>query len=147
MKKEKCDHYLKNVNIGHKIYVCSKCDCIIHSTCYKASKATTIENEYFCCTCKLGVIKRYNPFKLVISGEDENDIDVDTLRMSTILDQCKSHTTSEINKSLEDNLVNNSSIYFLNIDGNKSYFNNLSVEIRRNNTFFTTIFFYSLSRN
>ena len=43
----------------------------------------------------------------------------------------KSHTTSEINKSLEDNLVNNSSIYFLNIDGNKSNFNNLSVEIAR----------------
>ena len=57
--------------------------------------------------------------------------DVDTLRMSNILDQCKSHTTSEINKSLEDNLVNNSSIYFLNIDGNKSNFNNLSVKIAR----------------
>ena len=68
---------------------------------------------------------------MVISGEDENDIDVDTLRMSTKLDQCKSHTTSEINKSLEDNLVNNSSIYFLNIDGNKSNFDNLSVEIAR----------------
>ena len=68
---------------------------------------------------------------LFSSGEDGNDIDVDTLRMSTILDQCKSHTTSEINKALEDNLVNNSSIYFLNIDGNKSNFNNLSVEIAR----------------
>ena len=116
MKKEKCDHCLKNVNIGHKIYVCSKSDCIIHSTCYKASKATTIENEYFCCTCKLGVIKRYNPFKLVISGEDENDIDVDTLRMPTILDQCKSHTTSEINKYLKDNLVNNSSINLISME-------------------------------
>ena len=68
---------------------------------------------------------------MVISGEDENDVDVDTLRMSTILDQCKSHTISEINTSLEENLVNNSSIYFLNIDGNKSNFNNLSAEIAR----------------
>ena len=51
--------------------------------------------------------------------------------MSTILDQCKSHTTSEISKSLENNLVNYSSIYFLYIDKNKSNFNNLSVEIAR----------------
>ena len=48
-------------------------------------------------TCELCVIKRYNPFKLVISGEDENDINVDTLRMSTILDQCKSSGVMNVN--------------------------------------------------
>ena len=47
------------------IYINDTFSIIIHSTCYKASKATTIENEYFCCTFKLGVIKRYNPFKLI----------------------------------------------------------------------------------
>ena len=75
-------------------------------------------------------MRRYNPFKLDSENEeiDESDILFDFIHK---LEACKSHNVESINSSYSDLLSEHMSIFFQNIDGNKSNFDTLVVALER----------------
>ena len=128
--KEVCVHCQASVNLGQAITECSVCDCIIHSKCFDKSIHVFFENEFFCSNCKYLATKRYNPFKTDFENDeiDENDI---LHSVAQKLTSCKSHNIKEINNSYTDLLKEHTSIFFQNIDGNKSNFDTLAVSLKQ----------------
>ena len=126
--REKCSHCLKTINIGQTIFECFRCDCIIHSNCFRSSNAEVIDSNFYCNSCKHLATIKYNPFKLNCD-DDEIDLNNDIHKISLILDRCKSYTAYELDKVHAKSLKDSSSVYFLNIDGNKSNFDSLTAEL------------------
>ena len=100
LKKETCGHCLKNVNIGQSIHECHKCNCVIHTKCLKLSKFSIINNNYYCQNCKILIETKYNPFKCMLDNnvdDDELSELTDLQKLSTLLEDCKSYSTDELN--------------------------------------------------
>ena len=72
-----------------------------------------------------------------VDDDDEFSELTDLHRISTLLEACKSYTTDELNTI--DNLNDNFSSYFLNLDGNQSNFDSLSVELQQYKNKFSII--------
>jgi hypothetical protein len=137
--KEVCCCCLKNINIGQSITECCMCNSVIHTKCFKQSQFEIAEKNYYCKTCKLEIVKKYNPFKL-INGEDEsNEFDENIEKRSQILENCKSYSVRDYNQISKDVSNNSTSMLFLNIDGNKSNFDSLLAELGRYNEKFSII--------
>ena len=139
LKKEVCSCCTRSINIGQSINECQKCNCVIHTKCYKLSNFSKVNNNHVCQLCAPSVTKRYNPFKVeldrVSDNEDADSVDsveiYDLYKISNILESCKSYTTDEINDIDPANFEKNLSMYFLNLDGNKSNFDSLAVELQQ----------------
>ena len=130
--KEVCDHCSKSINIGQLIFECFKCDKILHKKCFKNSKSVTINDNFYCVACSKNSEVHYNPFlDMDHDGHTDDCNDPDLTKISTILESCKSYTVNEINSIYKDIISKNSSLFFLNIDGNKSNFDTFAAELSR----------------
>ena len=130
LSKEKCSHCLKSISFGQKFFECYRCNCIIHEKCFGNSQADIINAHFYCSHCKLLTPKQYNPFKLIVSdNDDDTDFDPLIVKMSQILEKCKSYSTSEFNLAHSDDLKKYGGSLFLNIDGNKTNFDHLTTEL------------------
>ena len=132
LRKENCGYCHKYINIGQSICECHKCNCVIHTKCYKMSTFDKINNNFFCENCKTEVVVRYNPYKISIEYDEENVSTVETLqKMSDTLENCKSYTVEDVNNLPSKNFVENISSFFLNLDGNQTNFDNVIVELEQ----------------
>ena len=130
--------------IRQLVSVCGKCDIIAHSKCAKKHKFKTFRNKQFCQGCiKTHEILRYNPFYDILEGEDDRFFDeqpteyIESLQeLSEILENCKNYSKNQflnlISKVEQEKNPNKQifSTYFLNIDGNKTNFNQLTAELK-----------------
>ena len=132
LKKEPCCHCQKAINIGHKFFECFACNVILHAKCFRPSTAEVINDNFYCKTCKVNVVKRYNPFKCIVGDSDDSDeCDPEILTASQILETCKCYSMNEFNSEVADRMNELGSMFFLNIDGNKSNFDSLNLELSR----------------
>jgi hypothetical protein len=115
------------------------CNSVIHTKCFKQSEFEITENNYYCKTCKLEIIKKYNPFKLISDEDESNEFDENIAKRSQILENCKSYSAKDYNQISKDVSNSSTSMLFLNIDGNKSNFNSLLAELERYNEKFSII--------
>ena len=146
--KEVCGYCLKNVNIGQAVTECDKCDCIIHTKCFKKSKFQVINNRNYCNNCKETIEKRYNPFESMCRSNAHNDYSdraynaeigdcfEELSSISQLLNNCiRYKTINDFNDSLvnsDTSLMNkNFSVLFQNIDGNKTNFDNFAINIEK----------------
>ncbi len=63
--------------------------------------------------------------------DDKDDVDECLHKMSHILNECKSYSSHEFNREQADSVGKYGIMLFQNIDGNKSNFDSLSVELER----------------
>ena len=132
--KEVCSHCLKNVNIGQPISECKQCNCVIHMKCYKLSKFTKINNANYCTSCRGKVQVKYNPYKFAECLDDDvtevcDESYLEMRKVSSILENCKTYNTTELNMIDPCLFSKNVSTYFLNIDGNYSNFDEFVLEL------------------
>jgi hypothetical protein len=106
----------------------------------------------YCSDCQSDILPRYNPFRNITSSdssddqdndhlfynEDINDYTGDVLEASQILDNCKHEQSNLINKLLSES-PKSFSLYFLNIDGNKTNFDTLAAELAQFESKFSVI--------
>ena len=128
--KEVCAHCQRNVCIGQPLIECHACDRIIHSKCYNYSELNSSIDKFYCNDCSHLAVKKYNPFKFDIEDE-EVDLDDNIQKLSLILDNCKSYSVKQISKLHKEKYSLNNSMLFQNIDGNKSNFDSLAIELQR----------------
>ena len=150
LKKDICDCCRKNINIGQPITECLICNKIIHTKCYKSSNFKFANDLPYCCECYDNIDIRYNPYRRKYSNINENDYDqelidvVDIIQnVSKNLETCMSYDTiPDLDKFLHSNndiAKNYFSSFFLNIDGNRSNFDNFLINIHRLNYKFSVI--------
>lgn len=137
--KEVCNTCSSSVSIGQAIIECSRCNCIIHHKCYKPSNSDDSGN-FLCDSCSSNKQQRYNPFKYDIH-DDEIDPDDSVTKLTTILENCTMLNRTMINETMKD--VSNSkgkiSLLFQNIDGNKSNFDMMCIDLCRYDQKFSII--------
>ena len=129
--KEVCGCCLNNINIGQSIFECYICNCVLHTKCFKQSQSEIIENDYYCIKCKHLAVKKYNPFNVNNFDDDSTDVDENTHKISQILENCRPYSVGDFNQTRRDNFNKHTSMFFLNIDGNKSNFDSLAAELER----------------
>ena len=146
--KEVCGCCLKNINIGQAISECGKCNCIIHTNCFKKAKFQIINNENYCSNCKETIERIYNPFELLCGSKNPGDHSdrpynaeisdcFDDLKaISKILSNCaRQNTINDVNNSLSNQEIplrnETFSVMFQNIDGNKTNFDNFAINIEK----------------
>ena len=147
--REKCECCHKSIYFGQSISECSLCNAVIHTNCFKKSTFKFENNNSYCHNCYFfKYVPRYNPFKNSINelsksndeskshnlNEDPIDV-IDTIQtMSNVLENCRSFNNFEdFSKS---NLLTDKSTMstmFLNIDGNKSNFDEFIVLLKQIN--------------
>ena len=137
--KEVCNTCSRSVSIGQAVIECSICNCIIHHRCYKSTNSNDSGN-FFCDNCSSKKEERYNPFKFDIH-DDEADPDDSVTKLTSILENCTQLNTAMINKTMKDlsNSKGKISLLFQNIDGNKSNFDMMCIDLCRYNQKFSVI--------
>ena len=115
---------------GQAIVECAECNCAIHNNCYDASKFSSLNCEIYCKNCEHRAVKRYNPFKLDFENDEFDESDI-LMSFTQRLESCKTHKVADINNCYKDLLDEHMSIFFQNIDGNKSNFDTLVVALER----------------
>ena len=142
LTKESCEYCGKFIYIGQAILECNLCDAVIHTKCFKKSNFKFENNTTYCYDCHSNkVVPRYNPFKICKTKScddekcyNEEPIDfIDTVEaVSNILESCTSfNTMDELNESNFFVEQDKLSTMFLNIDGNKSNFDEFVVLLRQ----------------
>ena len=147
--KEVCGCCLKNVNIGQAVTEFDKCNCIIHTKCFRKYEFRVINNRNYCNNCKETIEKIYNPFESLSRSNSQNDFSdrpynaeigdcfEELSVISQLLNNCTRYKTIDnLNDSLESrNLTSlkneNFSVLFQNIDGNKTNFDNFAINIEK----------------
>ena len=128
--KEVCVHCNRNVCIGQPIVECHQCDCAIHFKCYNFAESDPLSEKFYCNDCSFISVKRYNPFRHDVNNDDI-DLDDNTQKLTNLLENCSSHSVKELNKIQKENFPLKKSMVFQNIDGNKSNFDTLAIELKR----------------
>ena len=131
LEKEVCAHCQKGVCIGQKIIECYHCDCAIHSKCYNFSELNTLNDKFYCNDCNNFSVKRYNPFKFDTLNDDDIDLDDTLQKLSLLLENCKSYSVKELSRLKNNTFSSSNSMLFQNIDGNKSNFDTLAIDLQR----------------
>ena len=129
--KEICSHCQKNVRIGLPHFECSSCAKIFHAKCFKPSHSETTNNKFYCKNCIPSIIKKYNPFKVMLDDNERNGTDPYLQKMSSILENCKQYTIRDFNSVIEPYQKDGGGMIFQNIDGNRTNFDTFSVELER----------------
>ena len=105
--------------------------------CYKPSEFAKINDLNYCARCQCGNVQvRYNPYKFAdcLDDDDKEVCDESYLEMrkvSSVLENCKSYSTTDLNMISKSVFSNNVSTYFLNIDGNHTNFDEFVLELNR----------------
>ena len=128
--KEICSHCQRNVGLGIPHFECSLCYHILHAKCFKPSNAQVIDEKFYCSNCKHLVSIKYNPFKHMTDPEAD-DYDPCIQKMSDILETCTNYTLRDFNTHVTPHMQSHFSTFFQNIDGNKTNFDALSLELER----------------
>jgi hypothetical protein len=138
LTKELCSHCQKCINTSQSVTECEKCSCIIHTKCYKYSKFKKVNDNEYCEPCSKLIHAKYNPYKFVEcrDGDDDDDSDYDAgylemKKVSSVLEYCTPHTNNTFNQIEAKVFEKNISMYFLNIDGNQTNFDELIVEMHQ----------------
>ena len=147
LTREVCECCRRFIYIGQSIAECRLCNAVIHTRCFKKSDFKFENGFGYCYNCYVFKFEpRYNPYKTSISKfsvpiNDENCYNeelidfIDTIQIiSNTLDNCKSFKSmDEANKSTIFSNVNKDkfSAMFLNIDGNKSNFDEFAVLLQQ----------------
>ena len=150
IRKEVCGPCNKFINIGQPILECELCFTAIHTKCYKKASFSPHNGIWTCQTCFKDASLRYNPYSLSDIDHDKFYDDDgaydDTIiqKISEVLQSCKSYVVKDLNKLLieqnsgthdtsntDGKQLTQFSSYFLNIDGNKTNFEHLNVELKR----------------
>ena len=137
LTKEVCKHCCKGIYVGQAIVECSECNHVIHHQCYNSTN-TDSHGNFLCNICVNLAVKRYNPFKYDIFDE-EIDLDETTTKLSQILNCCSQINVRLINQTLETLTEGQMSMMFQNIDGNKSNFDTMCIDLRRYHKKFSII--------
>ena len=152
--KEVCEPCSKTINIGQPLLECEGCHVAIHTKCFKKAGFCPTNGLWVCKTCSTNMVPRYNPFLEIIDGDNEKFYDDDGFchdenihDIAKILEQCQGYSANELNRAVRELTPQTSSSktpskfssYFLNIDGNKTNFDNLCVELKRINISFSVI--------
>ena len=138
-KKEICTACNKYINVGQKLCVCHICNKVIHGKCFSKNNFLYKNEKMLCLACCADVSapeNRYNPFDLMTSKNQTDkfydiepvEFDPSFSEISSLLQKCKSNTLEDLKIAFKD-FKNNFSTYFLNIDGNHSNFDSLSIEL------------------
>ena len=150
LKKETCEYCSKFILVGQQSVICNKCKIIQHGKC-SSKNFSYIRENWYCASCVNKYdINRYNPFLDIIDNiKHDKTYDNEPLdfvevheNLSNILEDCRNHTRYELNHYINFNKITNQnsfSSYFLNIDGNKTNFDNLVVELQLFDTNFSVI--------
>ena len=162
LQKEVCGPCKKSISIGQSILECELCFTAIHTKCYKKACFTPHNGSWTCKACIGDASLRYNPYPIQDAEQDkfydDDSAYDDTVihKISQVLQSCKSYNVQDLNKLIcqskqlsanEDTVQPTSnklqktqfSSYFLNIDGNKSNFENFNIELKRLEHNFTAI--------
>jgi hypothetical protein len=138
LTKELCSHCQKCINTSQSVTECEKCSCIIHTKCYKYSKFKKVNDNEYCEPCSKLIHAKYNPYKFVEcrDGDDDDDSDYDAgylemKKVSSVLEYCTPYTNNTFNQIEAKVFEKNISMYFLNIDGNQTNFDELIVEMHQ----------------
>ena len=148
-RKEVCEPCNKYIKLGQSILECEVCFTAIHTKCYKKARFCSMNGTWTCTECASNVIPRYNPFPC--STADKNDSskfyddegaedDITIQAISNVLNSCKPYSILDLNTCTQQQHIFNKanatnttqfSSYFLNIDGLKTNFNTVCVELKR----------------
>lgn len=147
LKKEVCGPCKKYINIGQPLLECEICLTAIHTKCYKTAGYSSTTGSWTCAQCKDTVALRYNPYSSLDVDknafyDDEGAYDDQYIQhISKILESCKTITVKEFQQvaTTDQSYLTKFSSYFINIDGNKTNFENLNIELKRTNYSFSTI--------
>ena len=155
--KEVCEPCKKYINIGQSLLECEICFTAIHTKCHKIGGFSALNGLWCCKQCATEQIPRYNPFPPSTTNEangkfyDDEGVydDIVIHSISQVLNNCNSYSVKNLNLAIKqlpctNNHCNNDtnttsgtckstqfSSYFYNIDGNKTNFNSLCVELKR----------------
>ena len=123
---------------------CEVCFSAIHTKCYKKAKFCSINGTWACDNCAHNIIPRYNPFPPSVTDDDSNKFynddgtqdDITIQSISLVLNSCKAYSTRDLNSCIKQHLSNHKntspfSSYFLNVDGLRTNFDSLCVELKR----------------
>ena len=148
--KEVCGQCSKNINIGQFTTECSTCQKILHTKCLKISDFGSCDGLLYCLSCLSLIAQHYNPFRTLNNTRRNNDSEkhydieisdiIESVNLaSQILDNCKTIPLSTLDPLISDNDNVDFSTLFLNIDGNKSNFDNFAAELASVNSKFSVI--------
>ena len=139
LKKEVCPICAKSIKTGQIIAECCECDCVMHHKCHKKLNLSRVLDEFYCNNCLHLAVIRYKPFHLDSDNDENLENDDILVKVNQIHDNCNSYTANEFNSTFCNQMNDNSSILFQNIDGNKSNFDSLALETKRFNNKFSII--------
>ena len=127
---EKCVYCDKSIRAGHPFITCKNCNCILHKKCRTQENIVKFRDENFCISCidRFSII-RYNPLyqpNHFNSNEMLNEEPIHFIEslenISNTLENCKPYTTPELSNLLTEPISKLTSLYFQNIDGNSTNF-------------------------
>ena len=95
--------------------------------CYNYFEIDSMNDKFYCSYLS---IKKYNPFKFDLEN-DEIDLDDNLQKLSLLLNNCESYSVKKFNNIYKDKYFMKNSMLFQNIDGNKSNFDTLVIELQR----------------
>ena len=139
LNKEVCPVCTKTIKTGQIIVECHECDCAMHHKCHKKSNTNHLSDKFYCKNCSHLATTRYNPFNLDIDNDENLDADDIIAKVNQIHESCNSYSAKEFNRTFCNQMNDNSSILFQNIDGNKSNFDPLALELKRYSNKFSII--------
>ena len=141
--KEKCHGCSKNILKHNQIVICQYCQKIVHGKCaQKLYNFDHLSDAWSCWECTSVSEKRYNPFNSILQynkhAHDDSESFDDLKKIDHLLDNCKAYNYEQINE-LFGNYDTSISIFYNNIDGVTSNFDNLSSELSALNKKFSII--------
>lgn len=161
LAKEVCGFCRDEIKIGPPTAICEKCDSIFHGKCLRPNNFAAIGGSYFCTNCvskhslqpDQGQIDpaRYNPFREIFNNNHSDKFYDDepaefyeyTEHTSKILENCRQYDDKGFNKLINnlksDSSSENFSTFFLNVDGNKTNFDELVANLNQLNHNFSVI--------
>ena len=89
-----------------------------------------INDNFYCVHCKHSILKKYNPFKLMIDPE-LNESDPSLQKICDTLENCRPYSINDMNTLMKPYFENNCAAMFQNIDGNRTNFEAFSEELNR----------------
>ena len=151
LPKDICACCAKFINIGQAITECLLCNFIVHTKCFGRSGMLYLNSFYYCKPCSKTIEERYNPFRILTDidarmsedskfyDDDPNSLPDSIQFASNILNQCDAYSTQQVTSLYRSLQTQAFSSYFLNIDGNKTNFDHLVVELSMFNFDFSAI--------
>ena len=126
--RERCGNCRGNILTHNPVAICNQCNKIVHANCSTLFEYDQVIDTWFCETCKLSRIHRYNPFEYFSDNRYNQDIaehfeDINII--SNILNNCSIYTTQSASNACSSKF----SVLFNNIDGNMTNFDNFAVEV------------------